>query len=124
LLNSHDNYNVSVCFIESKSKTGDQTLNPFNFKRAWEKPATPVEEPDSNISLRERLLEEKLNAMQEKLDRFQSFLDLDSEMLNQIEEFQANRKGTGRGKRSQPSTSFFGRLRSSFAAGTLNNLHV
>lgn len=106
---------IVLCFIESNSKIGDQTKNPFNFQRQWEKPKAP----SSNVMSRERLLEEKLNAMQKKLARFESLLDLDEEMTNQIDEF---RKSAGKGKRSQSlqasqgSSTIFSRLRSSFAA--------
>jgi len=109
---------IVICFIESKNKTGDQTLNPFDFQRHWKKVSLGQGHANLELSLRERLLEEKLNAMQQKLDKFQSFLDLDSEMLRQIEEFQANRKSpSGRGKRSQSfqgSSSIFTRLRNTF----------
>jgi len=113
---------IIIAFIESKSKTGDQKTNPFNFKRSWVKKTSTIEEEEP-VSLRERLLEEKLQSLQSKLDRFESLLDIDSEMLNQIEQFQA-KKGTGRGKRSTPqasqsqesSSSIFGRLRSSFSS--------
>lgn len=108
---------IIITFIESKSKTGDQKTNPFNFKRSWEKKTSAIEEEEP-ASLRERLLEEKLQSLQNKLDRFQSLLDIDNEMLNQIEQFQG-RKGTGRGKRSttqESSSSIFGRLRSSFSS--------
>jgi len=114
---------IVVCFIPSKNKTGEQTSNPFDFQRSW--PIPPKEEETDNTS-RERQLEQKLNSMQEKLQRFESFLDLDDEMLRQIEEFQSSKKSTsGRGKRSQsfqgPST-FFGRLRTFVSSNFKTNI--
>lgn len=110
---------IIVCFVETKNKTGSQTTNPFDFQRAWK--ATQVsEEENQSSSLRERALEEKINSMQEKLQKFESLFNLDDEMLRQIQAFQESRKSpSGRGKRSsslQEGPSIFSRIRSSLGS--------
>ena len=111
---------VVICFIESKNKTGDQKLNPFDFQRRWTVTKDELQ-GDDYLSPREKYLEQELLQMKKQFALFQSCLSsegADEDLANPNK----SSKGKGRGKRStpQPTTSsdnqsLFVRLRNSFS---------
>ena len=110
---------IVICFIESKNKTGDQKLNPFDFRRKWVVTTSVSDSQSEHLSQRERYLEQELLQMKKQFALFQSCL------AGAEEDSQTSAKGKGRGKRSTPqastseqNTSLFVRLRNSFSGPT------
>ena len=115
---------IVIGFIESKNKTGSPILNPFEFKRAW-KVTVAANNEDSQITEREKYLEQKLLDFEKQLAFFKSCVTLVSVDENQS----PPSKGKGRGKRSVPAPavqaetqqSFFDRFRPSFSGASAPN---
>jgi hypothetical protein len=109
---------IVICFIQSKNKTGDLNLNPFDFRRKWKYTVNSQQE-QSHISEREKFLEQKLLDFEKQLAFFKSCVTLVA-----VDETQPQTsKGKGRGKKTTTQSegdqpSFFTRLRSSFSDPT------
>ena len=112
---------IIVCFVESKNKTGSQTLNPFEFKRSWT--VTVGSEEVSSTSERERFLERRLADIEKQLNLFKACVASSSNENDDDDETQPLLKNKGKGKKSKPTTSntqtqdssIFTRLRNSFS---------
>ena len=117
---------IVICFIESKNKTGSQTLNPFDFQRGWT--YTVTQERDL-VTDRERFLERKLLDFEKQLALFKACLP--TELVEAEENTDENtplKKGKGKGKGASgnaaaaasqdqaQNSGLLSRLRSSFSA--------
>ena len=117
----------------------DIFLFTFDFKRSWKFTVSTTSPDDSNLSQRERYLEQKLLDFEKQLSFFKSCVTLVS--VNETSQATSgasaattttSAKGKGRGKRSTPnqaeqvtaqsSSSFFDRFRPSFSGASGPNL--
>lgn len=95
---------IVICFVPTNSKIGDYSSNPYDFERSW---TVTSNSEVSEENVRERILEQKLSALQEQLIRLQSSIEQNSVQ---------SRKGKGRGKNSGKSDqNLLSRLRTSFS---------
>ena len=115
---------IVICFIESKNKTGNIHLNPFEFRRKWTVTVSEGTEV-SQASERERFLERKLLDFEKQLAFFKSCVTL-VPVGDTPASAPSTSKGKGRGKKSNPTvpetptqatqgSSFLDRFRSSFS---------
>ena len=117
---------IVICFVESKNKTGNIHLNPFEFRRKWTVTVSEGHEV-SHLSERERFLEKKLLDFEKQLAFFKSCVNL-VPLGDTPTTVPSTSKGKGRGKKSTPtdavaqsptqaqSSSLLDRFRSSFSA--------
>ena len=117
---------IVICFVESKNKTGNIHLNPFEFRRKWTVTLSESAEV-SQLSERERFLERKLLDFEKQLAFFKSCVNL-VPLGDTAPTATPPTKGKGRGKKSNPNPtsaiaetptegpSFLDRFRSSFSA--------
>ena len=116
---------IVICFVESKNKTGNIHLNPFEFRRKWTVTVSESAET-SHLSERERFLEKKLLDFEKQLAFFKSCVTLVPVGDPPPTSTPSTSKGKGRGKKSNQtdeiaetppqSSSFLDRFRSSFSA--------
>lgn len=98
---------IVVCFVPTNSKLGEYSSNPFDFQRSWT--VTTQNQVTEDLSLRERILEEKLTNLQSQLHLLQSSIE---------QVTGSGPKGKGRGKKSKNDDSgLLNRLRESFSLG-------
>ena len=95
---------ICLCFVETKSKIGDMTKNPYNMKRTWTIEVDQIETTSGTSNLREKQLEEKLHNIEKQ---FQEFQEQQNKILQVLMSGQneGKAKGKGKGKKSTPSTS-------------------
>ncbi len=112
---------IVLCFVDSISKNGSYSTNPFDFKRSWtvKKPTqTSVTEESLNQSsdfLRlEKRIESKFDLLAAQFSKFCSRFDENAPLKKPV-----SRKGKGRGKRSKKTESDPG-LQSNFSEADIN----
>ena len=97
---------ICLCFVETKSKIGDMTKNPYNMKRTWTVEVEQIESTSGTSNIREKQLEEKLHNIEKQ---FQEFQEQQNKILQVLMNGQNQNKGKGKGKGKvssvTPSTS-------------------
>ncbi len=98
---------IVVCFVDSSSKNGTYSTNPFNFKRSWKVPKTSNVDKSNvnkqnveNQSLETKRLENKVDFLAAQFQKFCARYEEDAPLRQKN-----SGKGKGRGKKSKQAVA-------------------
>ena len=101
---------IVICFVETSSKNGTQTSNPFSFQRSWK-----VETKRDDIFFVD---ETNSSHLEKRMD--ERFSQFESRIISLLGSTRGRGKGKGRGKRSNPNQDYPEQSTSAEATERLN----